>query len=125
MSEFMSDTWANFKSEGLYVHWPGGIAEGIFAHQGVFDSSPAIETFNNILSPFGAFSDRTFVISSGNADTGNYEVFTKERIPFEDLHYIMIASGSIPVIFPNLHYKGMNLMDGCTVWDINLVSAID
>ena len=37
----------------------------------------------------------------------------------------MIASGSIPVIFPNLHYKGMNLMDGCTIWDINVDQAIN
>ena len=32
MSEFMSDIWANLKSEDFYVKWPGGIAAGIFAH---------------------------------------------------------------------------------------------
>ena len=38
---------------------------------------------------------------------------------------IAMASGSIPTVFPNQHYKGMNLMDGGTIWDVNIDSAVN
>ena len=38
---------------------------------------------------------------------------------------IAMASGSIPTVFPNQHYKGMNLMDGGTIWDVDIDYAIN
>ena len=55
----------------------------------------------------------------------NYEVFTKERVALNDMPVIAMASGSIPTVFPNQHYKGMNLMDGGTIWDVNIDSAVN
>ena len=58
MSEFLSDAWANLRSSDIWVNWPGGPVAGLLTKQGIFDTSPAIEFFTNLLSPFGAFSDR-------------------------------------------------------------------
>ena len=77
-----------------------------------------------MIGPFGKFSDRKFAIAAANVDTGDYEVFTQDNIAFEDIGQIAMASGSIPTVFPNQHYKGMNLMDGGTIWDVNVDSAI-
>ena len=78
-----------------------------------------------MLGEFENFSDREFAISSANVDTGNYEVFTKERVALSDMPVIAMASGSIPTVFPNQHYRGMNLMDGGTIWDVNIDSAVN
>ena len=37
----------------------------------------------------------------------------------------VVASSSIPFVFPHREIKDYILMDGGTVWNINLVSAID
>ena len=78
-----------------------------------------------MLGEFESFSDREFAISSANVDKGNYEVFTKERVALSDMPVIAMASGSIPTVFPNQHYRGMNLMDGGTIWDVNIDSAVN
>ena len=35
------------------------------------------------------------------------------------------ASGSIPAVFPPQHFRGYVLMDGGTVWDVNVQSAVN
>ena len=125
MAEFLSDAWANLTTQNIWVNWPGGPVAGLLTKQGIFDTSPAIEFFTNLLGPFGTFSDRQFAIASANVDTGDYEIFTQDNIAFEDIATIAMASGSIPTVFPNQHYKGMNLMDGGTIWDVNVDSAVN
>jgi len=36
-----------------------------------------------------------------------------------------MASGSIPVVFPPRHFQGNYYMDGGTVWNVNISSAIE
>lgn len=63
-------------------------------------------------------------VGSGNVDTGEYETFTQDNVAFEDFHLAAMASSSIPGVFPPQHFKDMVLMDGGTIWDVNLNSAI-
>lgn len=37
----------------------------------------------------------------------------------------IVASASIPFVFPHVHIGNMTLMDGGSVWNTNLVSAVD
>ena len=46
-------------------------------------------------------------------------------LPFTDLPLLTVASASIPFIFPHRHYGDHILMDGGTVWNTNLISAVD
>ena len=46
-------------------------------------------------------------------------------MPFYDLPTAIKASSSIPFLFPPTQYAGHVLMDGGTVWNTNLVSAVD
>ena len=38
---------------------------------------------------------------------------------------VVISSGSIPAVFPTRAFQGHVNMDGGTVWNTNLVSAVD
>ena len=67
---------------------------------------------------------RKLVISAVDVETGSYTTFT-EKEPLENLPGAVVSSASIPFIFPNKHLDGKILMDGGTVWNTNLVSAID
>lgn len=50
---------------------------------------------------------------------------TQENTVYEDLAQSSLASGSIPVIFPPQKIKDYVFMDGGTVWNVNLTSAVD
>ena len=43
---------------------------------------------------------------------------------FEELPRAVLASGSIPVVFPPMHLQGKYLIDGGTVWNTNVNSAV-
>ena len=78
----------------------------------------------DLVAPFGEIK-RRFTVSAVDVNTGIYEVFDQKNTSYEELPQVCFASGSIPTVFPPQHYKGMVLMDGGTVWDVNIDSAIN
>lgn len=72
---------------------------------------------------FGSVKRKT-VVSSVDVNTGKYVTFD-DTMPFKDFPLLVIASASIPFIFPHRHYGEHILMDGGTVWNTNLISAVD
>ena len=67
---------------------------------------------------------RRFSIASANVATGEYVIFNQDNIDFKDIGTVAVASSSIPGVFPPTHFKGMTLMDGGTIWDVNMDSAV-
>ena len=63
-------------------------------------------------------------MGSGNVNTGEFETFDQDNLAFSDLHQAALASGSIPAVFPPQHFKDMVLMDGGTIYNINIISAV-
>jgi len=57
-------------------------------------------------------------------NTGDYVTFN-ETLPISDLPTVIVSSASLPFIFPHRQHDGKLLMDGGTVWNTNLVSAVD
>ena len=88
------------------------------------DDDPAIAKLNEIISYKGAIN-RRFVMSAVDVNTGDYIAMTQKDTVFEDLAQSAMSSGSIPVVFPPQHIKDYVFMDGGTVWNVNLSSAID
>jgi predicted acylesterase/phospholipase RssA len=65
-----------------------------------------------------------WTISSVNVATGEYTMFDQENTPFSDIVHVGISSASIPGVFPPHYYNGNYYMDGGTVLNTNIVSAI-
>ena len=59
-----------------------------------------------------------------NVETGKYETFDQTNTAFEEAPQAAMSSSSIPGVFPPQHFKDMYLMDGGTVWDVNVDSAV-
>ena len=57
-------------------------------------------------------------------NTGSYVPFYEDT-PLDLLPYAVTASASIPFIFPPQHINNYVLMDGGTIWNVNLISAAD
>ena len=125
MTQFLSDCWANLTSRNIWQLWPtGGLVDWIFQEQGLLDTSPAVAFIHDLVEPFQKFAKR-FTVAAVDANTGNYMRFNQDNIQFEELAQAAIASGSIPAVFPPQHFHDMVLMDGGTVRNINVESAID
>jgi len=82
-----------------------------------------LELLTGIFNKFGSVKRKT-VVASADVNTGKYVTFD-ETMPFSDLPLLTVASASIPFIFPHRHYGDHILMDGGTVWNTNLISAVD
>ena len=124
MTEGISDQWHSITSnEALYRKWPGGLKQGIVGKAGLVDDSPALDFLNNAMAPFSEFK-RRFTMAAADVATGEYVTFTQDNILFEQVGQAALSSGSIPGVFPPQHFQGRVLMDGGTIWDINIDSAI-
>jgi len=64
------------------------------------------------------------VVAADDTRTGTYHTFD-ETTPAEEVATAVISSASIPAVFPDRKYKDLVLMDGGTVWNTNLVSAVN
>lgn len=51
-------------------------------------------------------------------------MFTEINTPWNEICDAVISSSSIPFVFPPHHWKGKVFIDGGTVWNINIDSAI-
>ena len=73
----------------------------------------------------GGIVQRKIVVAAVDVNTGEYVTFTEENSAPEELPQRCLASASIPFVFPHQHIGEYVLMDGGTVWNINLASAVD
>jgi predicted acylesterase/phospholipase RssA len=71
----------------------------------------------------GGVFHRKLTVASANVNTGAYTLFD-EKDP--EIIKGILSSASIPFIFPHQHWEDRDLvmMDGGTIWNLNLVSAV-
>jgi predicted patatin/cPLA2 family phospholipase len=110
-------------SSTVYQNWPLGWLDGILDESGIYDNTPLYNLIKKYFTQFGSLK-RKVVVASADVNTGKYVLFD-EKLPFADWPLFPIASSSIPFIFPHRHYGDHILMDGGTMWNTNLVSAVD
>lgn len=89
------------------------------------DDSPALAFLEGVLAQFPEGYKRRVTVGSGSVNTGDFVTFDQDNTSFADLHQAALASGSIPGVFPPQHFKDMILMDGGTIYDVNLISAVE
>lgn len=67
---------------------------------------------------------RRVSVAAVDVGTGEYVEFNQDNTSYFDMAQASLSSGSIPGVFPPQHFKGHVLMDGGTVWDVNVSSAV-
>ena len=124
MVEYATELFQNTDSPDAYKMWAwGGIVRGVTDKSGFLDNSPAYNLVERIVGDLGTCK-RKFAVSSVDVNTGSYVVFN-ETLPRAEQSRAFMASTLIPAVFEPDHWGSHVLMDGGTVWNTNLVSAID
>ena len=100
MSEWLSDQWAEMKTEDVWVYREGaGPYELIFKEPSMVDDSPGLATLRDIVNDNNEIA-RRFAVTAVDINTGEYVVMDQTNTPVEDLAQAAISSGSLPGIFP-------------------------
>lgn len=128
-AQFLSDTFNSITTDDIWIERPGGKlgeAEAVFTEPSILNDAPVVPTMQGILAPFASTGiQRAFTVGSVDANTGDYLTFTHLNTDFADLAQACVCSASIPGMFIPQHYKGHVMMDGGTMWDINIDSAVN
>lgn len=57
--------------------------------------------------------------------TGNYIIFDFDELDRNEQPKAILASASVPGAFPATNLRDWHLIDGGTVWNLNIVSGIE
>jgi predicted acylesterase/phospholipase RssA len=132
MSESISDTWASVHhNTDIFTTWDGMwpptaeyAAKALFTDPSILNSDKAVDFITEAIAPQGAIK-RKFVTAAVDANTGEYVNFTQDNCTFEELPICAMASGSIPVVIVPRYFRDMVLIDGGSVWNLNIDAAIN
>lgn len=102
----------------------GPLEHSLFHEKSLLDTAPALITLRDIMSVRSDFQ-RKVTIAAADVENGEYVTFDQNNTSYYDMAQAALSSSSIPIVFPPQHFKGHTLMDGGTVWDVNISSAID
>lgn len=89
---------------------------------GVFDISPAYKLIDGVIKQLGSVK-RKFGVSTVDVNTGTYIVWN-ETMARDEQYRAFMSSALIPGVFESDKWGDYVLMDGGTVWNTNLVTAV-
>jgi predicted acylesterase/phospholipase RssA len=94
-------------------------------HQYLYDNAPLVNLLNLILTNYDSYK-RRFAMGALDVNTGEYHIFDQQNTKFgAETVRAAIASSSIPFIFKPEIWENRVLVDGGTVWNINIPSAVE
>lgn len=90
---------------------------------GLVDSAP-LDNF--ILDVIGNKTlKRKLITGAVDVGSGQFIQLDSDHLNPDEWHKAVVASGSVPGIFPTTKLRNWSLMDGGTVWNINPIGAIN
>jgi predicted patatin/cPLA2 family phospholipase len=122
-AEWIYGVWHDLSNNDVFSSWPGGILEGIFEEQGIFDNTNLINFFKNRLSDKQI--KKKITIGTADMNSARFISFNYNATNLTD-QYVnhVIASTAMPLAFPALLEKNLTLLDGGVVWKMDVPGAI-
>ncbi|EAL63428.1 patatin family protein [Dictyostelium discoideum AX4] len=108
--DFLEKQWLSITRDDVYVNWKDGPIEGLLFKSGLFDTTPLLNLMTTLVNVTSLLqSDRGFLIGATNIDTGDFNRFNKTD---PDICLGVVASSSVPAVFPMITKNGYNYCDG-------------
>ena len=123
-SDDLVEFWRNQTQDKCFKPWDASYTDILLDKQGILDNSPMLEQAREILLAKGLV--RKVVFGAVNANTGEYAIFNEHHKPFGELPTVIVASASVPFVFPPAHLvDGETYIDGGVAYNTNLIGAAD
>lgn len=123
--DWMLGLWSELKASDIYRNWWGGIVEGIFFEEGLWDNHYEMDFLNET---FQKFPERKLFrkVNINTVEFNTGEVYTfNETWPFDDLARAIRASTSMPFAFPHTYIDDYVFVDGGAIWNVDISGAIE
>jgi len=136
MADYMMDLWKNLTNRDVWDWWhTWNPIEPVYGKPGFLNDQPLYDYLLNVFAKFGNVSKRRAFVSAVDAESGAYVPFSlfdeKDELPTASSYKVsaVVGSASMPFIFPprNMMAFGYNmqLMDGGSTWNNNMITAIN
>ena len=127
MIDELVDLWVNITPDDIMKEHVGGVTTGTVFKTGIYDNEPLREFIKDKVFEKEVFRETKYGIC--NLDKANFEVHSYETGDTVDMKHIssVMASSAIPAFFPPEvdETEGHFLIDGGSIWNIDLPSAIN
>ena len=120
----MENFWVDAANSPLYKNWLGGVAEGLLFKGGLYNSQPMVDFLKKEFT--STTVQRNLNIGITDIKDGAYRSFTEANIAQgSNLIDSLYASMSFAGFFEPANVLGSTYLDGSSVWDVDIFSAIN
>ena len=114
----------DLKSSDAFTNWPGGILQGLFEEQGIFNEENLREFYKKLSEGFVV--KKRVGLGSVDMSTGTFHSYDYDegQTITDDFLDSIIASTAMPLAFPPIHRGNKTLLDGGVVWKMDVPGAI-
>jgi len=123
MTEMLSEIMATTVNDNIWKNWTLGPLWGLLEKPSLLNDDPMAAYFDWLISDFNDFK-RRFTVGTVDISSGEFVTFDQTNIVKAELANAAKSSASIPGVFQPNHFKSRWFMDGGTVFDINVDSAV-
>jgi predicted acylesterase/phospholipase RssA len=124
--DFAEALWNRITSSDIFEYWRGGIAAGVLGlSPSLLNNAPLRRLIESVME--GRTIQRRMSVGTCDANNAEYVVYTYEpsdKLP-ADIIDSLIASAAIDGVFPPVLRDGRTLVDGGSIWNTNIFSAVD
>lgn len=124
--EFAEALWNRITASDVFKLWPGGIATGVLGFApSLLNNAPLRNLINSVTE--GRSFKRRFSIGTCDANNAEYVVYTyppADKLPADAVE-TLIASAAIDGVFPPVIRGERTLVDGGSIWNTNIFSAVE
>ena len=123
-SEFVFSLWNSLKGNDVFENWKGGIIYGLLWEEGIFNNQPLVDFVNSQIG--NRVVKRKVSFGTADANNAEYAIYDYNATQTMPTDYVMsaIASASIPFAFPHVVRGDRVLIDGGSIWNLDISSAV-
>lgn len=120
MSQFLNEMWFNITDNSdIFNEWRGGLIDGLLFQRGLYNNAKGTEYFHK----YSTIPKRNVTVGAANLDFGTFQNFDDSlSSAFFDA---CVSSGSMPFFFPPHDFVGYTWMDGGTILNLDIPSAVE
>lgn len=119
--DIMTNLWSSITANDVYNYNWNPIYD-----QAILDNTPLNNTIFNLINKYGGIAQRDIIIGAVNLNTGLMRLFDKTQLNSPNrTNNIVMASASIPIIFPPVFFDGNYYVDGGTFSNELIIPGID
>lgn len=125
MVDFLLEMWSSITTSDILELWPGGLIAGATWERSLVSNEPLRHLLEAQIG--GKHIERHFIVGTADANNAEYVVYDyppSDEIP-DDIIDTLIASAAIDGVFPPVLRDGRTLVDGGSIWNANIISAVE